>query len=420
MKSLPSFVARLRPAVLFALSLSAAGFAAAQADQVEEGHRLRGRGNQRSGQAARADGTLDLALMWSRGQAAGKGPVRFTCSPMRMEDIKSIVPYGLMVGGHVCPIDHGYFFPKDLQAGEPHFPVMAPANGFIVMVGHRTQMTGSSDRARDYDDYALTIEHSGTFYTQYDLLTSLDRTVLDQLDGTVRERFKRKHMEPTVQTRIAVKAGQVIGQVAGRSLDFGVVNTEVRLPGLLTPALYGHYAWRVHIVDPFDYFDEPLKSKLLALNARKVRPFGGKIDYDVDGRLIGNWFLEGSGGYPGDRNDPRGYWMGHLAFAPHHLDPAIHVVSIGDFDGKPRQFWIKGNAPAPATVGEKEGVVKFELVQGHLGSSGDRHVLPGANSVQGTVLAQVLPDRKLRFEAFPGQTADGVTGFTSSARMYER
>ena len=85
------------------------------------------------------------------------------------------------------------------------------------------------------------------------------------------------------------------------------LNTEVKLAGFLTPKLYGHYAWRVHIVDPFDFFDEPLKSKLLALNVRKVKPFFGRIDYDVDGRLIGNWFLEGSGGYPGDRRDPRGY-----------------------------------------------------------------------------------------------------------------
>lgn len=23
---------------------------------------------------------------------------------------------------------------------------------------------------------------------------------------------------------------------------------------LVTPKLYGHYAWRVHVVDPFDYF----------------------------------------------------------------------------------------------------------------------------------------------------------------------
>ena len=378
------------------------------------------RGNQRFGPTSRADGTLDLAMQWSQGRAVGNGPVRFTHSPMRLEDIKSVVPYGLMIGGHVCPIDHGYFYPKQLQTGQPHFDVLTPADGFIVMVGHRTQLTGNTDRAREYDDYALTIEHSGTFYTQYDLLTSLDKSVLDQLIESVRERFARKQMGPTIQTRIAVKAGQVIGKVGGRSLDFGVVNTEVKLAGFLTPKLYGHYAWRVHIVDPFDFFDEPLKSQLLALNARKVKPFGGRIDYDVDGWLIGNWFREGSGGYPGDRNDPRGYWMGHLAFAPNHIDPTKIVVSIGDFAGRPRQFWVKGNAPDPTKIGETDGLVKYELIWGQLGSAGDRQVMRDPDVVQGTVLAQVLPGRKLKFEVFAGRTAAEVKGFTAAAKIYER
>lgn len=395
------------------LTFAAIAFALSAVAQTE-------RGNQRYGSAPRADGTLDLAMQWSQGRTVGKGPVRFTHSPMRLEDIKSIVPYGLMVGGHVCPIDHGYFYPKQLQPGQPHFDVMSPADGFIVMVGHRTQLTGSTERGREYDDYALTIEHSGTFYTQYDLLTSLDKAILDQVDAAVRERFARKQMGPPVQTRIAVKGGQVIGKVGGRSLDFGVVNTEVRLPGFLTPKLYGHYAWRVHIVDPFGFFDEPLRSQLLALNVRKVKPFFGKIDFDVDGRLIGNWFREGSGGYPGDRRDPRGYWMGHLAFAPHHIDPTKIVVSIGDFGGRPAQYWVKGNAPDPAKIGETDGVVKYELIWGQLGSSGDRQLRHDADTVQGVVLAQVLPGRKLKFEVFPGKIGAEVKGFTSAAKVYER
>ena len=43
-----------------------------------------------------------------------------------------------------------------------------------------------------------------------------------------------------------------------------------------------------------------------------------------------------------------------------------------------------------------------------------------AEVVQGTVLAQVLPDRKLKFEAFPGKIAAEVKGFTSAAKIYER
>jgi hypothetical protein len=365
----------------------------------------------------RADGTLDLAMMWSQGRAVGKGPVRFTHSPMRVEDTGTFVPYGLVVGGHVCPIDHAYFYPRSREAA---VDILAPADGFIVVVSHRTQLAGATEQQRAYDDFALTIEHSGTFYSQFDLLTQLDAVVLDRLDDAVRERFAARRMGPQVNARIPVKAGQVLGKVRGRSLDFGVVNTEVKLAGFLTPKLYGHYAWRIHVVDPLEFFDEPLKSKLLALNPRKVAPFGGKIDHDVDGRLIGNWFREGSGGYPGDRRDPRGYWMGHLAFAPHHIDPSKFIVSIGDYDGRPRQWWVKGNAPDPAKVSEADGVVKYELIWGRLGSDGKVQVRHDADVVQGVALAQVLPNRKLKFEAFPGKSATDVRGFTTAAVVYER
>ena len=369
----------------------------------------------------RADGTLDLAKLWSRGRAEGKGPVRFTHSPMRLSDIKGITPYGLMIGGHVCPIDHGYFYPQPLQPGQPHFDVMSPADGHIVMVGHRTQLTGSSERGREYDDYALHIEHSGTFYTFYDLLTELDPAILKQLDDATRERFARKQMGPAIHVRIPVKGGQVVGKVGGRSLDIAVINTDVTLKGFLTPKLYGHYAWRVHVVDPFDYFDEPLKSQLLKLNAREAEPRFGKIDYDIDGKLVGNWFREGSGGYPGDRRDPRGYWMGHLAFAYHHVESTQVIVSIGDFDGRPKQFAVKGNGPDPAKVSANEGLVKCELVYSSFNSNGDTIELPPQmRGVQGVLLAQLLEDRKLKIEVFPGKTAADVTTFTTGVKIYER
>ena len=367
----------------------------------------------------RADGLTDWPAFWSQGQAKGTGPVRLTHLPMRAEDVEMFVPYGLTAGGHVCPIDHAYFYPKRMSEAQVQFPVLAPADGFIVVIGHRTQLTGSTERQRDYDDYALTIEHSGTFYTQYDLLTALDPAVLSPLDDSLRAQLTDKTMMPQTRVRIPVKAGQVIGKVGGRSLDFGVVNTEKRLAGFLTPSLYGHYSWRVHLADPFDYFDGPVKGALLKLNARKVPPFGGRIDFDVDGMLAGNWFLEGSGGYGGNRNDPRGYWMGHLAFAYHHIDPSKVIVSIGDFGGQPKSFWIKGNTPDPAKVGERDGVVKLELVYASIGGNGRKFEgIP--TDVQGVVLAQVIPGRKLKFEAFPGRTAAQVSGFTSNAKTYER
>jgi hypothetical protein len=365
--------------------------------------------------SALPESITDWPAFWSQGRAEGKGAVKLTHLPMREKDIRSFTPYGLMVGGHVCPIDHCYFYPKEGVTAD----VIAPAAGHIVVLSHRTQLAGSTERQRAYDDYAATIEHSGTFYTQYDLLTALDSTVLDALDATTREKMTGRQMMPQTHVRIPVKAGQVIGRVAGRSLDFGVLDFETRLTGFLTPALYGHYSWRTHLVSPFDHLETPLAKTLQKLSTRKAEPRGGRIDYDIDGRLSGNWFREGSGGYAGDRSDPRGYWMGHLAFAYHHIEPSNIVISIGDFGGRPAQHWVKGNKPDPATVSEKDGLVKYELVFGRIGNDGREY--PGISpAVQSTVLCQVLPGRKLRFEAFPGQEAREVKGFTSNAKTYER
>ena len=66
------------------------------------------------------------------------------------------------------------------------------------------------------------------------------------------------------------------------------------------------------------------------------------------------------------------------------------------------------------------GIVKYELIYGQLGSSAQIQKRQDADQVQATALVQVLPEQKLRFEVFPGKTADGVDGFTSKAKVYER
>ena len=43
----------------------------------------------------------------------GSGPVKFTVSPRKIEDIGMFAPMGLMLGDHVTPIDHGYFYPPN-------------------------------------------------------------------------------------------------------------------------------------------------------------------------------------------------------------------------------------------------------------------------------------------------------------------
>lgn len=361
-------------------------------------------------------GKVDLAMMWSQGRAVGKGPVRLKTFPLRVEDIGGISPMGLMVGGHVTPSDHLGIMPKNSNVPPDHYDVLAPADGFIVMIQRVPK--GNPDpavRGRQYTgEYWMTIEHTGTFWTYVGLIEQLDKSIADQMGGA-------PSAGQPMHVRVPVKAGQVIGKMGGgHGLDFGVVNSEVTLKGFVNLEHFNRRdPYKPHAVDPFDYVDEPLKSKLLAVNVRKVKPFGGKIDYDVDGRLVGNWYRENSGGYAGFRGQ-LAYWTGHLSIVYHHIDPTKIVVSVGDFNGQPRQFWVKGNAPDPAKVSEASGLVKYELVWQRIGSAGQTFSIPDIDRVHGVLLSQLLDDRRLKVEVFPGRTAAEVSGFTNGATIYER
>ena len=383
-----------------------------------------------------ASTAAQLNQMWSRDQARGEGAVKLQSFPLRLDDIGYIIPLGNMQSGHVTPSDHLYFVPKgamnQFQGNQRNgqgrrmddrdfsrlYDVVAVADGFVVMLQWRPNPPGGQakydptvfDRAVDLKVF---IEHSARVWSYVDHLIEVDAAIMKQVPGGVQP-------GQPVNVRIPVKAGQVIGKVGNQTFDFALIDTATTRKGFVKPERFlKRDSQKPHVVDPFDYIAEPLRGELIKKCARKVPPFGGRIDYDVDGRLIGNWYEEGTGGYAG-LNRRIDYWIGHLSIVYHHLDPRIIVFSIGNYDGRAAQFWVKGNAPDPADIGEKDGIVKYELVYGQLGSTGHIQKRQDADEVQGTVLAQVLPNRKLKFEAIPGRLGAEVKGFTSAAKIYER
>ena len=355
---------------------------------------------------------------WSNGTCKGKGgPVKLTASPMNLRDIGFIIPMGSMVSAHVTPVDHQYYSPVNFNAPRDTYDVFAPAKGYIVSVQHRTQFVG--EQQKPVDEYRVIMEHSCTFWSYFDLMTSLSPQIRSQIAA-----FKGKSL------RIPIKAGELLGKVGHQTLDFGVVNADVTLPGLLDPQQYQAEPWKVHTVDPFDYFAEPVKSELLAKDLRSALPRGGKIDYDIAGRLVGNWFREHTNGYAGvDKNR---YWDSHLAIAYDNIDPSQIIVSMGNFNGIAQQFAVKGNSPDPASVSQQTGLVIYELVPYNytLGDSGQPwngtsyasniHVTRRDDQVVGVILLQVLSAANIKVEIFPGLTRAQVNGFDSHAQIYER
>lgn len=357
---------------------------------------------------------FDLNQFWSQGKAVGKGPVKLATFPLKVEDIRQVLPMGMMVGGHVTPSDHLYIVPKDPKADDDHYEVLAVADGFIVQI--QRPPAGNPDPAvtRKAGEYKLVLEHSASCWSYLGLINSLDPAVAKAV-GEIKP-------GPFVAVRIPVKAGQVIGKTGGgHSFDFALVDTAVTRKGFANAEQFRNRdPWKPHTVDPFDYLDKPLKDTLLALNPRTAEPRGGRIDYDTDGRLVGNWYKEKTGGYAG-LNKRLDYWVGHLTVAYHHIDPSVVIVSVGDFDGKPRQFGVVGNGPDPAKVSAKDGAVKYELQYAPIDNSGRRTELPRElRGARGVLLVELLDGSKLKVEVFPGKVAKDVTGFTAAATTYER
>ena len=89
---------------------------------------------------------------------------------------------------------------------------------------------------------------------------------------------------------IEIESGQLLGWIGAQTLDFGVYDYQVVLEGFVNPSTYDVELWKIHTIDPFPHFPEDVSKELLAKMLRTVEPRAGKIDHDIDGTLVGNWF----------------------------------------------------------------------------------------------------------------------------------
>ncbi len=351
----------------------------------------------------------------------GSGSVSLSVSPMRAEDISSIIPYGWMVNQHVTPIDHQYFAPINWNSPRDSYEVRAPADGHITLIQHRTSDYSNFTHGQVTDEYRVVIDYTCTFLSYFDLITSLSPEIQTQV-GT----------EQNANVNIPVKAGQVIGRIGGQTLDFAVWDTTKTLSGFLVPDHYKGEPWKIHTSDPLDYATGELKAFMLSHNPRKAEPISGKIDYDIDGTLSGNWFLKGQGGYTGNDQNSHDGWKGQFAFAPNNYDPTLWEISSGAWGENGTQFAIKASSPKPDRIGVVNGLVKYDLFQVQLLADGkllnDERSITGKQTItaqageqsMGCMLVQLTLPREMKAEGFPGQSCVTLNGFTEKAKVYER
>ena len=343
--------------------------------------------------------------------------IMFDYPPVGLNNVVFIEPLGAMIGNHVTPIDHQYYMALDhmlLDQAAIIVDVYSPASGTVTQIQHMSSLPG--DEITFIDDYRIVIEHTSTISSIY--------IHLDTLSAKIAAVAPPPGEYASVS--VDVQAGEIIGYYTG-TIDYNVVDENVVLTGFVIPASYQAEPWKIHTPDPFDYFNEPIKSQLIEKCLRTAEPVGGKIDYDIDGRLIGSWFKENTNGYAGI--DPANYWVGHLSVVYHTVDPEHIIVSLGSYNNQPSQFGVKNNSPDPANVSVDTGQILYELVDydyydGDVRWDRESLVkglkLRNSDFVQGVVLFQLLEDRRLKVEIFPDTTAAGVGTFTQNAMIYVR
>lgn len=215
---------------------------------------------------------------------------------------------------------------------------------------------------------------------------------------------------------LTVHGGDTIGFVGPHAaMDFSVTDRSLKL-NFLNPARYPDN--HIYAGDIFDYFREPELSQILEITPRQISPRGGKIDYDIEGRIVGNWFLEGTTSYT--------QWSRQLAIVYSHIwgdritiadGSPMRDVPGSEGPGYPDVWWVKGNSPLPETAGVGYGIVKYTLIHGKdLRDTGE--YIDELKPVEGVMLVEMIDPGRIRVEVFKGTaTADG---FTSAAKIYVR
>lgn len=311
------------------------------------------------------------------------GPGVLSVSPLDTSTVISVTPLG-KIGppGHTLPTDHIYISFVDPYGGNQQNndcskrPVYAAGAG-VVYFTYVTEARG---------DTKVDIQMTKTFHYYYDHVLLL----------------------PGIAPGTHVTAGQQIATTTGfcPSIDLGVWDLDVTLPGLVNPARYGDQTR--HAVSPIKYFAEPLRT----LYYSRVRlPEGvpanrdGRIDYGIAGRLIGDWFHASVPMNPQASGGPEG-WVKSLAFAPDWSNGKMQF-SLGGTLGPAFYGYIASGDPDPASVSTSSGEVAYQVTR------------PGATEPYAWVLVQLLSTERLKVQLFLGATTRPA-GFTTAAQEYLR
>ena len=358
--------------------------------------------------------------MWE-GKCEGTGPVMFANSPMKIEDINVLLPYGQIVGGHITPIDHMYFYSLEGPGGRYAYEVRAIQDAYIFNIETREVSVESNQKQEP--DFRLDMVHTCTFGSYFDLVT--------KLSPELEKKWKENRNEYGDFQGAYVKAGELIGYVGNQSLDFGVYNYDEPLYFINPEAYENIEPWKIYTHDPFPYFPENIRNELLDKMVRSSEPRSGRIDYDVDGTLSGNWFEVGTNFYEGVNKNK--YFEGHFSLSLNDIDPNYWQIGIGFLDVYENVFLIQGNPLIPTEISVDSGKQIYELysfevyVENNPSKNWFREAYSENDifgirlaSKKGFVMLELVEKQLLQLEVFLNVEKDTINDFTDKSKVYER
>ncbi len=331
--------------------------------------------------------------------------IKFTKPVIPLDKLTASIPYGMMIGGHVTPIDHAYFGITTLTKSNSEktesdwISVSSPAAGRIISL----QSLGSPDSNR------VVIDHGCNVFTVY--------MVLNKLSGVLSSYVSQLASKGNLNLDIKVNAGDEFGKQRDNMLDFNVFDGTQWLSGFANPQAYlSAETFKPYTADFLPFFVEPIRGTIEKLMQKTSSPRVGKIDYDLVGTASGNWFLDGTNGYGGNFNSvyasatspiefgqvtgKHDYSWSHLAIAPHEVDNSKWIFSTGwwaDSKGDATQtlLVIGAGQPAPDKLTSASGPVSYQLAQiSYVEPAGSPSRAPGSQSTYAVGYTVVAGDNR--------------------------
>ncbi|MCX8012878.1 MAG: M23 family metallopeptidase, partial [Rectinema sp.] len=271
----------------------------------------------------------------------------------------------------------------------------APADGVIVRI---QKFRWSNSGGPEYDDYHFTILHTNTFQTFLGHVYDPDPAILSKAG-------QLNYGDNAVFIR--VKAGQVIGR--GTTPDFGVFDRDkpntFEVPDRYKPVF-------LYAQPPCEYYPSAMREEFHnKITGRIAEPRCGRIAYDSEGGLMGNWFTKQN------KRLHEMEWNDMFSIAPHYLDPRRIEIGFSkalwdDIDSLYGEYLIddKDDFLAPSTIQPGQGPVVYHLKA--IGSD-----VPNKIDTL-TLLVELETPTQLKAELFASQLAN--PSFTEKAVRYYR